>query len=112
MGASKEWYSQKDLSHLLPLVKGRYSKTDVDRFLKFWNEYNTYAADDKNYRASHHFIPIGLHNIWLYHDKEFLLGLADPIKNYCSHFRHVLPMQRLPEKMRLKAYKFGVRFHD
>lgn len=118
---NKEWYAPKNISNILPLVKRRYSKTNVDRFLKFWNAYYSDHGnaeedeedhDNKTYESLHHFIPIGLHNIWFYHDKHFLLSLADPIDNHCEHFRHILPIQSFPGNMRLKAFKFGVGFHD
>jgi len=110
---TKEWYTPKYLSLLLPLVQSRYSTSDVNRFKDFYTEYTTNIIQNKKYKPSlHHFIPIGVHNIWFYHNKTFLLNLADPIENWCSHFRHVLPMQSLPDSMRMKAYKFGIGFHD
>jgi len=111
-----QWYGPKNYKTLETFVQRRLEKKDTHRFAQFWNYYYSNISTTTQYlnlkqSQKPHFVSIGLHNIWLYHKSDFLLSLSDPVQDSCQYFRYILPLQNIPESLRLQAYKFGVNYH-
>jgi hypothetical protein len=97
---ARDWHGPRDASRRRELVGRRLGAVGLAH----------YEAFSKDATAVH-FLPIGLHKVWWYHEQSFFL---DPgLHQQCPYLKYIIPLHEIHEEYRDRAKSLGfVGYHD
>ena len=100
------WYGPSDPRVQRQMVQELMTpeKEELDRFDDFLRQNELWKKGIGDFAP--HFLPIGMHRLWDYHEPEFILSLVE--NNMCPYLRHVYPFKSVPERLFKRAKELGL----